>query len=128
MSLEIRMIDSDGTPVRTAEDVTIPSLRSPAAPGTMMLADYCFNEEGPWIKPQQMITVKDVAAVVYSRHGRKESMVVSERKLHDEEQMGLALNHLWDCLLTRYPGKEGKEVFMFYLPPYVKKRLRGILK
>jgi hypothetical protein len=128
MALEIRMVDNEGALVRTIEDVTVPSLRSPVAPGTLMLADYCFNEEGPWVKPQQAITPRDVAAVVYSRHGRKESMIVSEHRLHDEEQMDLALARIRDCLLTRYPGKDGKEIFMFYLPPYVKKRLKGILK
>jgi hypothetical protein len=128
MALEIRMVGSDGALVRTSEDVDVPKLPAPMVPGTMMLADYCFNGGGPWVKPNQLITGKDVAAVVYSRHGRIESMVVSEQKLHDEEQMDEALRHIRGCLMTRYPAKEGREIFMFFLPPYVKKKVMSTLK
>jgi hypothetical protein len=128
MALEIRMVGSDGALVRTSEDVDVPKLPAPMVPGTMMLADYCFNEDGPWVKPNQLITGKDLAAIVYSRHGRVESMVISEQRLHDEEQIDKALRGIRGCLMTRYPAQEGKEIFMFFLPPYVKKRVLSSLK
>jgi hypothetical protein len=121
--LEIRVVGNDGALVRTIEDVTTPSLPVAIAPRAVILADYCFNEEGPWVNPKRFVRPRDVAAVVYNRHGKIESMTVGECKLHDEEVMSRAMGVLRHCLLTKYSGKEGKEIFMFYLAPHIKKKM-----
>jgi hypothetical protein len=128
MALEIRMVDHNGALVRTLEDVAVPALPVKMAPGTMMLADYCFGNGGPWVKPERLIEATDVAAVVYNRRGKIEDIVVGERRPSGEEQKRQALRSLCDCLLTKYPGESGKEVFLFYLSARVKERLSKVLR
>lgn len=121
--LEVRMVGNNGIIVPTAEDKTAPALPYALSPGSLFLSDYCFNDEGPWVKPKEYLQEKDVAAVVFSRKGQIESMVVGGRKIHDEQEMYRLFRNLHGTTMTRYPASRGKELFMFYLSPQIKRRL-----
>lgn len=122
--LEIRMIDETGKVVPTMEDQSTPTLPYALTPGSLVLTDYCFNERGPWVKPEQLLQEEDVAAVVFSRRGQIESMVVGGRKVHNEEEMYNLFYDFHGTVFTRYNGQKGKELFLFYLSPEIKRRIR----
>ena len=122
---EVRMIGADGRPVRTLSDITQPRIKGSVKPGALVLADYCFNEEERWIRPEQLLHDEDIAAVVYGPDGQIERMVVCNHKVFDEEQM---LRHLRllqaTCVVTGYPAPQGRNLFLFFVPPDIKNRLR----
>ena len=121
--LEVRMVGEDGKLMRTVEDTATPALPYAVAPGSIILSDYCFSRDERWAKPIEILQEEDVAAVVFSRRGQIESMVVGGRKIHDEQEMHRLFHAFHGTTLTRYPGTKGKELFMFHLSPRIKRRL-----
>lgn len=122
MLTEIRMTDSEGNLIPTQEDKKVPALAKGVMPGAIFLSDYCFNSEGSWIKPQQMLSPEEVAVVVYDPEGKITSMVIGNEKIDPEEAYDY-LPYFTRNVMTRYQGQEGKEIFMFHFSPDTKRRV-----
>lgn len=120
--LEIRLLDSNKAAIPTLEDVTIPRLVTGAAvPSWIVLADYCFNNEGPFLVWKQNLDAHQVAAASFDKQGKLNSLIVQEKKIEDIDQRETYMKYLAsNCLMTKYsvPARRGEEIFLFYIPPY----------
>jgi hypothetical protein len=130
--LEIRILNNDGIPIPTSDDITaVPSLVGGAAKAKgIVLADYCLSDNGPSLVWKRNLSVDNMAAVSYTKEGDIGSLIVQERKIEDKEQQAVYMKYLaTNCLLTRYPTqKKGEEIFLFYIPPYRRTEVNRLIK
>lgn len=129
--LEIRILNNEGVPIPTADDVTVPSIVKGATKAKgIVLADYCFSDNGPFLVWKKNLLADNMAAVSYTKEGDIESLIVQECKIEDKDQQTIYMQYLAkNCLLTRYHAQgKGEEVFLFYIPPYRKAEVNKLIK
>lgn len=115
--LEIRLLDSYGYPRKTSEDKEIPFM-APAVGVSAMLVEYCWDKNSKFIKPVEVVRPKDMALAVYNRFGL-ESLLVAGKRIKDAASRQIHMKFLAkECVMTKYDGKDRKDIFVFYIPPY----------
>jgi hypothetical protein len=129
--LEVRILNKEGIPIPTLEDITTPRLvKGATVPKGVVLADYCFGNQGPFLVWKKNLPAESVAAVTYTKEGNIGSLIVQERKIEDREERETYLRYLAkNCLLTRYAAtQKSEEVYLFYIPPFRRSEVYRLVK
>lgn len=116
--LELRLLNREGNLTPTANEKVTPTMVGLKhwEPGDVALAEYCFNEDGQFLRWKKNLPASQMAIVIYDKKGKLETLFVQGKRVGDETKINETLEKLLDFPMTYYNLEGNKFLVLIYIP------------